>query len=76
MEKALSNLYQVYDIFSQQCKTREEMDCDKVYRLLNEAQDLLEALLRDANNDCTKINKLLKRCSEYNHYCILYQHFG
>lgn len=69
MEQAKSNIKQAYDLISLH-RSQGFIDCDEVYRLLNEARVLLET-----GDACNKL-ELLKRIDEYNQYCIMYQHFG
>jgi hypothetical protein len=73
MEQAKSNIKKAYNLISLH-RSQGFIDCDEVYRLLNEARVLLEInpLTGDA---CNKL-EMLKRIDEYNQYCIMYQHFG
>jgi hypothetical protein len=77
MDQAKSNIKKAYDLISLH-RSQGFIDCDEVYRLLNEARVLLE--IHDEFNlitgdACNKL-EMLKKIDEYNQYCIMYQHFG
>jgi hypothetical protein len=70
MERAKINIKKAYDLISLH-RSQRFIDCDEVYKLLNEARDDLEIL-----KDVCNTTELMKRIDEYNQYCIMYQHFG